>query len=70
MKCPYVTPSMECYFKAQECIGPCPVLVVTNRKRCSLKSPATSTEDRNPENPNTSAGRTANEGEGVGGDTS
>lgn len=34
MKCPYVTPDMECYFKEEECKGPCPVLVVTNRKKC------------------------------------
>jgi len=35
--CPYVTPEMKCYFKESECKGPCPVLVVTNRKICSTK---------------------------------
>ena len=43
MKCPYVTPDMECYFNEDECKPPCPVLVVTNRKRCSLKKIAVPT---------------------------
>ena len=49
MKCPYVTPDMECYFDEKKCIPPCPVLIVTNRKRCSEKITAAIRKEREEE---------------------